>query len=457
MRFDASFTVVQPRRVVHGALRRPVPAAGLMLAALAILAAGCRGEPHDAAWCSNDTVESAPPAERLTFWRDIKPITDQKCGGCHASGAHAPFTFDTWEEVQPWASAIRTSVEAGTMPPFQAHRCCATYTQDYSLTDAERAALVAWVDQGAPEGDPAEHGEERSPIGGLSRVDLTLAMSEPYVPVPDPGTVDVVRCFLLDWPETRRRYVTGMLPEPGNRAIVHHLLLSIGDASQRTDLQQLDAADAAPGFDCSGGLPNLTPVGGSLYGGDYPRGLGTAVDPGAAMVLQVHYAVTDRLTGPDLTRVHFRLEDEAEEVRSSIVQNPMWLAGPGMSIPAGDPDAAFWFDYRPTLFTGGKPVHLQSVVPHAHRYARRIRMLALHADGTETCLLEIPDWEFGWEQPYWFAEPIAFAPDDRFYSECRFDNFAANQPDGAAPRDIAWGDNDQDMCAGFVSFTVDTP
>ena len=308
-----------------------------------------------------------------------------------------------------------------------------------------------------PAGDPAERGEERSPIGGLSRVDLTLAMSEPYVPMPEPDTVDVVRCFLLDWPETRRRYVTGMLPEPGNRAIVHHLLLSIGDASRLTDLRQLDAADAEPGFDCSGGLPNLTPVGGSLYGGDYPRGLGTPVDPGAAMVLQVHYAVTDRLTGPDLTRVHVRLEDEAEEVRSSIVQNPMWLAGPGMSIPAGDPDAAFWFDYRPTLFTGGKPVQLQSVVPHAHRYARRIRMLALHADGTETCLLEIPDWEFGWEQPYWFEDPIAFAPEDRLYIECRFDNSAANQPDGAAPRDIGWGDNDQDMCAGFVSFTVEAP
>jgi hypothetical protein len=84
-------------------------------------------------------------------------------------------------------------------------------------------------------------------------------------------------------------------------------------------------------------------------------------------------------------------------------------------------------------------------------------MLALHADGTETCLLEIPDWEFGWEQPYWFAEPVPFGPQDRLYIECRFDNSAANQPDGVAPRDIGWGDGDQDMCAGFVSFTVDEP
>jgi hypothetical protein len=54
-------------------------------------------------------------------------------------------------------------------------------------------------------------------------------------------------------------------------------------------------------------------------------------------------------------------------------------------------------------------VHLQGVTPHAHRYAHRIRMLVVHADGTETCLLEIPDWEFGWEQPYWFETPIPVA------------------------------------------------
>lgn len=421
------------------------------------LAAGCRGAPLDAPWCSVDAVDPAPAQEETAFWRDVKPIADQKCAGCHTAGSHAPFTFDTWEEVQPWSQAIRTTVLDRTMPPFQADPCCASYEQDYSLTDAERAVIVGWVDQGSPAGLPSDQVEFRAPIGGLSRVDLTLAMPEPYLPEPPDGGVDVVRCFLLDWPETRRRYVTGLLPEPGNRAIVHHLLLSIGDAAERSNLEQLDAADPDLGFDCSGGLPNLTPIGGSLYGGDYPRGLGNAVEPDAAMVLQVHYAVSERYVLPDLTQVHFRLDDEAVEVQPIVVQNPIWLAGPGMTIPAGDPDAAFWFDYRPTLFTGGRSVHLQGVRPHAHRYAKRIRMLALHVDGRESCLLEIPDWEFGWEQPYWFADPVAFGPDDRLYIECRFDNSGANQPDGAAPRDIGWGDGDQDMCAGFVAFTVDEP
>ena len=44
-------------------------------------------------------------------------------------------------------------------------------------------------------------------------------------------------------------------------------------------------------------------------------------------------------------------------------------------------------------------------------------------------------------------------PEDELYLECHFDNSAANQADGQAPRDIAWGDNDQDMCVGFLAFT----
>ena len=133
--------------------------------------------------------------------------------------------------------------------------------------------------------------------------------------------------------------------------------------------------------------------------------------------------------------------------------NLAWLAAPGMAIPAGEEDVAFYYRFRPTLYTRGRAVNLQSVTPHLHRYASRMRVLVVRADGTEDCLLEIPAWEFGWEQPYWFAEELAFGPYDELYLECHFDNSAANQYGGAAPRDIGWGDSDQDMCAAFLAFT----
>lgn len=80
-------------------------------------------------------------------------------------------------------------------------------------------------------------------------------------------------------------------------------------------------------------------------------------------------------------------------------------------------------------------------------------MRRIGSDGTRECLLEIPDWHFGWEQPFWFAEEHLLAADDELYLECHFDNSAANQNNGETPRDIAWGGNNQDMCAAFLSFT----
>jgi Copper type II ascorbate-dependent monooxygenase, C-terminal domain len=88
-----------------------------------------------------------------------------------------------------------------------------------------------------------------------------------------------------------------------------------------------------------------------------------------------------------------------------------------------------------------------------HRFGSKIVVRRISEDQKRECLLEIPKWEFGWEQPYWFAEEKPLGPNDELYIECHFDNSAENQHSGAAPRDFAWGGNNQDMCVAFLSFT----
>jgi hypothetical protein len=417
----------------------------------------CKGEPLDAGWCSDDVATPQPTTTPVTWWHDVQPILAEKCAACHVEGGHAPFAVATYDDVEPWADAIASSSLARTMPPFFAADCCRDYYRSYGLTDEEIATLAGWAEQGAPEGDAADAGAARDPLGGVSRVDLTVEMPDPYTPSPPDGAVDEQRCFVLDWPETETRYITGMAPRPGNRAVVHHLIVSTVDERGAETARALDAEDDEPGFDCSGGTGDLgivVPLGGSLVGGDYPRGIGTKIEPGATIVLQVHYSVASGTTAePDQTAVDFKLDDSAVDAGGIAIANLAWLVGPGMTIPAGEADVPYFYKFKPTIFTGGTAVDLQGVTPHMHRYGSRIRVLALHPDGTDDCLLEIPDWEFGWEQPYWFEEPLRFDPDDELYVECHFDNSAANQYGGAEPRDIAWGDSDQDMCAAFLNFT----
>ncbi|MXY17784.1 MAG: hypothetical protein F4Y57_12520 [Acidobacteria bacterium] len=53
-----------------------------------------------------------------TFTRDIAPILQQKCEGCHRVGQMAPMPLVTYEEVRPWARSIKSKVVAREMPPW---------------------------------------------------------------------------------------------------------------------------------------------------------------------------------------------------------------------------------------------------------------------------------------------------------------------------------------------------
>ena len=130
-----------------------------------------------------------------------------------------------------------------------------------------------------------------------------------------------------------------------------------------------------------------------------------------------------------------------------------------MEVKAGDPEAIYYYRARPTIFTAGKRVWIHAVTPHMHNFGKKLVLGILRADGSKDCLLEIPHWHFGWEQFFWLKTPKVLNPDDQVYIECRFDNSKDNQPlvDGVRrpPRDIAWGGNDQDMCAGFLTFATE--
>jgi hypothetical protein len=427
---------------------------------LVVAVSGCKGEPDPTPWCSLESSEPlvvGPDAPIPTWHGEAAPIVMEKCAGCHRPDGVTPFSLETYEDFFAMRFAARAAVASRHMPPWLAARCCTDYFEDRSLTAAEQDTLVRFIEGGAQLGDPAHAAPLPAPRQPLSRVDVTLQIPEPYTPRPPRGSTDDTRCFVLDWPLTQTAFITGMDPRPGNRAVVHHLIVATLDEDAAKLALAKQAEDDLPGFDCNGGLGEFTgvkPVGGSLLGGDIPRGLGARVEAGSRILLNVHYS-TARAPADvsDRTALDFKLEPEAREAKGVPIANPAWLVGGAMKIPAGEKDAVFFYRFNPRLLTGGKRVRLQAVTPHMHAYASRITVRVLKAAGGTQCLLEIPDWEFGWEQPFWFAEELVLEPEDELYLECHFDNSAENQPPGQSPRDISWGDNNQDMCAAFITYT----
>jgi hypothetical protein len=108
--------------------------------------------------------QSAPDKTQpqVTFTRDIAPILQRSCQRCHRPDSIAPMSLITYEEVRPWARSIKYRTgrrdKPDVMPPWfiEKHVGIQQYKGDISLSDQEIAKIAAWVDSGAPRGNPAD-------------------------------------------------------------------------------------------------------------------------------------------------------------------------------------------------------------------------------------------------------------------------------------------------------------
>ncbi len=129
-------------------------------------------------------------AEAVTFTKDIAPILARSCVQCHRTGGAAPMPYSSYQEVRRFARRIREKTairdRMGAMPPWYVEKDIGIqhYKQDPSLTDEELATIQAWVDNGAPEGDPADLTvdlDPRSEDGWTIEPDLIVSSAEVLV------------------------------------------------------------------------------------------------------------------------------------------------------------------------------------------------------------------------------------------------------------------------------------
>ncbi len=420
------------------------------------------------------TPSTPDPGEVPVTWeKDIKPLVTQSCAGCHVSTGIAPFALGTYEEVTMMAAASRAAIESRRMPPYLAGRGCAEYVNDISLSDEQIAMFGKWVDDGMPKGTPGTSMQPLDvPQPGLTRVDRSLNFPAPYTVQEAP---DDYRCFVLDWPETEDKYVTGFRVVPGNAKVVHHVIAYLAAPERVAAVMAEDAADPGDGYRCFGGpgagvrewIGAWAPGG---VGSMYPADTGLLIPRGSKVVLQVHYnlqpGVADKT---DSTQIDLALADTVK--RRAVLflwTNPDWVEGKGMQIPAFDADVQHAFAFDPTPYMGaltrgaipsGVGVRLYSASIHQHLLGKSARFEILRGDGvTKECLLDIPRWDFHWQRSYGFKQGKVLRPGDRLSITCRWDNSAEGQPTIAGvkqtPKDVKWGEGTGDeMCLGVVYAT----
>jgi hypothetical protein len=97
-----------------------------------------------------------------------------------------------------------------------------------------------------------------------------------------------------------------------------------------------------------------------------------------------------------------------------------------------------------------------------HLHGTQIKVTIQHADGTSDCAVDIPQWNFHWQQFYYYQQATKVVSGDNVHLECTFDNLQADEPviNGmqmpSGP--LTWGEKTTDeMCLNYLYFTLTNP
>ena len=193
----------------------------------------CIGVLLAAAMAAAPAVVVAQPgngAAEVTFAKDIVPIFQRSCQVCHRQGEMAPMSLVTYQEVRPWARAIKNRVIAREMPPWHVDKNIGiqAFKDDPSLSDEEIAMVSAWVDNGAPLGDPADM---PPPVDfpdasewQIGEPDLVVRYPTYEMPAEGP---DLFGALYTELDLDEDRYIRAIQTRPADdpsRRVVHHAL-----------------------------------------------------------------------------------------------------------------------------------------------------------------------------------------------------------------------------------------
>jgi Flp pilus assembly protein TadD len=405
------------------------------------LLSSCQGAP------ASEPASPTPAARPVTFNRDVAPILFERCATCHRpieavaatakAGtaadplcvAGAPFSLLEYESARRHAQRIAAATKARAMPPWLPETGHGEFANERRLTDGQIAVIQQWVEQGAPEGDPADLPARPTwPEGWqLGVPDVVLTSRENYTL--EPGTGDVFRNFVLPVPAAPTRYVRAIEFRADNPKVLHHASVAI-DPSRVS--RRLDRADAGPGFatmpedevqNVFGWSPGKVPA-------LEPAESAWALEEGSDLVVQVHMvqgttseavkpAIGLFLTSTPPTRVPVAVKLESKSI----------------DIPAGE--ASYLVEDSYVL---PADVEAVSIYPHAHYLAKEMRATATLPNGTVTPLIWIKQWDVRWQDQYRFRSPVFLPKGTTLRMRFTYDNSASNpRQRNRPPQRVRWG------------------
>ncbi len=388
-----------------------------------------------------------------TWADDVACIVYSHCSKCHSPGNIAPLALMSYQDAFEARYDIQTAVTSRIMPPWKADPSFAHHAKERLLTNEEIALIDAWVHNGAPEGSAAN--APPPPVftstEEIPNADLTVQI--PTYNIPAVLQNDLYRVFAIPVSLPGNRYVTGIEVIPGNRSVVHHVLVYQDSTGQA--LAQ-DAADPLPGYTAFGGIGvfGAKQIGAWVPGSGaefFPTNMGIHLPQNTAIVVQIHYPAQGA-GQVDSTRINFRLSDGSlrEVGITPILNHAFSMTNGPLTVPANQVKT---FQEQYTIPV---QVTLLAIAPHAHLICTSMKAFGVTLQGDTIPFIDIPAWDFHWQGSYHFQKPIKIPPLTTLYGFATYDN-TENNPDNpnSPPQTVSVGEATTDeMMLFYFAYTA---
>ena len=376
------------------------------------------------------------PAEKgsVTYTKHIARILNGHCVECHRPGEIGPFSLTSYEDAVGWAETIDEVVKQGRMPPWHADPKYGHFSNEARLSDVEKKQIAEWVNDGSPRGDPKDLPPAPTFAEGwrIPKPDVVFTVKRPFK-VPATGTIPY-QFFAIDTGFTEDKWVRAAEVKPSCRAVVHHVLVFV----------QAPGAGAPRG---RGGfvtdwlvasVPGARPM-------ILPDGLAKRVPAGSRLLFQVHYT-TNGTEQTDQCTVGLTFADPKtvrKEVHTDMVIEH------DFEIPPNDPH--YKVEASKVL---EEDTEVLTWMPHTHYRGVGFEYDATYPDGRKEILLNVPKYDFNWQNSYVLAKPMLLPKGTELHCTAIYNNSTSNLGNPNPNQTVRWGEQTwEEMMIGYFDRT----
>lgn len=364
-------------------------------------------------------------------FHDIEPIFISKCATCHQPGEAAPFSLLKYEDFTKRLNFIKEVVTTGYMPPWRADTAYSCFANQRGLTAEEKKKILGWIDNKAPKGKttkssspPAKKDINRAP-------DLVLKTSTSFLVKGDNKERFVE--FKIPFELPADKSIEAVEFVTNNRKVIHHInygfynvpdkAIDIHAGASVINTDEDPAGRAA--FDqykrqivyYTGWIPGAS----TEY---YPKEFGWTLPNRGVVIFTTHYAAV-AANEESVIGVNLYFKDAPVKRPVRIIS----LGSGGVGERDIDPIFMIPANEVKTFTLKMKTPEEQSLLyvwPHMHFLGKSFEAFVVTPVGDTVRLINIPEWDFRWQELYRFKKPVKIPRGSTIYMKGTYDNTKNN-------------------------------